>query len=53
MVTKDSYLKTAREFGNSDSNSPYKKTMAIKDDYEQDNNFMIEEDLPLLKDQEE
>lgn len=27
--------------------------MAIKDDYEQDNNFMIEEDLPLLKDQEE
>lgn len=27
--------------------------MAIKDDYEQDNNFMIEEDLPLLNDQEE
>lgn len=27
--------------------------MAIKDDYEQDNDFMIEEDLPLLKDQEE
>lgn len=26
--------------------------MTIKDDYEQDNNFMIEEDLPLLNDQE-
>lgn len=27
--------------------------MAIKDDYEQDNTFMIEEDLPLLIDQKE